>query len=392
MDREEEKEKHRVSSDNLRKGNMWALASLFLVALLIQCNSVYKNTNGGGWFLDEVNTGTNSHAQPSFSSDMGTSSSSSSPSLSLSRLLEKDGRGGGPDDNKGGNNEPINPHNKICRNYLKKMLEGATSGNDECEGLENAYRDADCSEDITLTSSAARNSPREDNNGGADDNNSTDTTDDDTDDTPAIDDFFQEVKCCQMISHYYAGRCLYHQQYASLSLLAIVSVLILCSLVKTMLQTLEINWLPEAGGCILVGAVVGGIFSSQFPNHDMSLGSFNGDLFLFILLPPIIFHASLSIDKRKFRTLIFPIMMFAVVGTFVSAIMTGVTVHYMTKGFGSFTTTETIPMLDSLIFGALISSVDPVATLSLFHSMGVSSTDMLYVVVFGESILVSQSY
>jgi NhaP-type Na+/H+ or K+/H+ antiporter len=32
-------------------------------------------------------------------------------------------------------------------------------------------------------------------------------------------------------------------------------------------------------------------------------------LFLFILLPPIIFHASLSIDKGKFRQYIFPIIM-----------------------------------------------------------------------------------
>mmetsp|Transcript_19683 Transcript_19683/g.29054 ORF Transcript_19683/g.29054 Transcript_19683/m.29054 type:complete len:480 (+) Transcript_19683:34-1473(+) len=81
----------------------------------------------------------------------------------------------------------------------------------------------------------------------------------------------------------------------------------------------------------------------------------------------------------------FPIMMFAVVGTIVSAVITGFAVHYLTKVIGFVTTT--IPLLDSMIFGALISSIDPVAVLSIMHSMGVSDTDMLYVLVFGESIL-----
>lgn len=40
-----------------------------------------------------------------------------------------------------------------------------------------------------------------------------------------------------------------------------------------------------------------------------------------------------------------------------------------------------------MIFGALISSIDPVAVLSIMHSMGVSEIDVLYVLVFGESIL-----
>ena len=130
---------------------------------------------------------------------------------------------------------------------------------------------------------------------------------------------------------------------------------------------------------------MGAVLTTKMPQYQMTLGSFNDDLFLFILLPPIIFHASLSIDKKKFKMLLFPIVMFAVVGTFLSAVITGFMTHYLTMAFGSLTTT--IPLLDSMIFGALISSVDPVATLSILHSMGVSETNMLYVVVFGESIL-----
>ena len=40
-----------------------------------------------------------------------------------------------------------------------------------------------------------------------------------------------------------------------------------------------------------------------------------------------------------------------------------------------------------MIYGSLVSSIDPVATLSILGSMGVLDTNTLCVIVFGESIL-----
>lgn len=41
----------------------------------------------------------------------------------------------------------------------------------------------------------------------------------------------------------------------------------------------------------------------------------------------------------------------------------------------------------SLAFGALISSVDPVAVIAVMNSLGVSPTEPLYVMIFGEALL-----
>ena len=44
-------------------------------------------------------------------------------------------------------------------------------------------------------------------------------------------------------------------------------------------------------------------------------------------------------------------------------------------------------MLESLLFGALISSIDPVATLSILSGIGIRETDTLYTLIFGEALL-----
>lgn len=111
--------------------------------------------------------------------------------------------------------------------------------------------------------------------------------------------------------------------------------------------------------------------------------TFDNDLFLHILLPPIIFQSSLSIDKRAFRRDLFPILAFAVFGTVFSAVVIGVLTHTLTS-WGSGTT---LPLLDSLLFGSLISSIDPVATLGVLGSVGIGKTDTLYTLIFGESLL-----
>jgi len=133
----------------------------------------------------------------------------------------------------------------------------------------------------------------------------------------------------------------------------------------------------------LVGALVGIICRFIAPAVVAEKLTFDNDLFLHILLPPIIFQSALTIDKRSFRRDLFPILSFAVFGTVISAVAVGMVTYYL-SGLGKGTH---LPLLDSLLFGALISSIDPVATLGTLASVGVSQRDTLFTLIFGESLL-----
>jgi NhaP-type Na+/H+ or K+/H+ antiporter len=119
-----------------------------------------------------------------------------------------------------------------------------------------------------------------------------------------------------------------------------------------------------------------------FPHHDMS---FDGNWFLRIMVPPIVFEAALSIDKRSFNRHIVPILFYAVIGTLLASGITAIVVHEGTVFLRGLC--ETIPYPEALAFGALISSIDPIAVLSVLSNMGMTDLDTIYVVIFGESLL-----
>jgi NhaP-type Na+/H+ or K+/H+ antiporter len=72
-----------------------------------------------------------------------------------------------------------------------------------------------------------------------------------------------------------------------------------------------------------------------------------------------------------------------VLGTGLSALAVG----FITFRLGGWLPGPKLPLLESLLFGALMSSIDPVATLSILSSVGVRHTDTLYTLIFGESLL-----
>jgi len=189
--------------------------------------------------------------------------------------------------------------------------------------------------------------------------------------------------CCASIMNVFHEECESSDddEYNDRRLIVIVSVIALCGIVKSLIRHFQIRWLPEAGGCILVGAF-GGFFLQFLPNFDFG---FHHDLFLRVMVPPIVFEAALNIDKRSFMRVSVPIVIYAVAGTLLSSLVTAAIIYYGTAALGGWSTH--IPFIESLIFGALISSIDPIAVLSVLSNMGMSDKDTIYIVIFGESLL-----
>ncbi|XXG80266.1 hypothetical protein AAC387_Pa09g1180 [Persea americana] len=88
-----------------------------------------------------------------------------------------------------------------------------------------------------------------------------------------------------------------------------------------------------------------------------------------------------SLAPKPFFSNFGAIVTFAILGTFIASIVTGILVYLGGLVFLMYK----LPFVECLTFGALISATDPVTVLSIFQELG---TDMnLYALVFGESVL-----
>ncbi|KAK8630108.1 hypothetical protein V6N13_078918 [Hibiscus sabdariffa] len=95
----------------------------------------------------------------------------------------------------------------------------------------------------------------------------------------------------------------------------------------------------------------------------------------------ILISSLLSFWQKPFFSNFGAIVTFAILGTFIASVVTGVLVYIG----GLMYLMYRLPFVECLMFGALISATDPVTVLSIFQELG---TDMnLYALVFGESVL-----
>ncbi|KAM0873531.1 hypothetical protein ACQ4PT_038005 [Festuca glaucescens] len=92
-------------------------------------------------------------------------------------------------------------------------------------------------------------------------------------------------------------------------------------------------------------------------------------------------ESGFSLAPKPFFSNFGAIITFAIVGTFIASIVTGVLVYLA----GLIHLVYRMPLIESMMFGALVSATDPVTVLSIFQELG---TDVnLYALVFGESVL-----
>ena len=162
--------------------------------------------------------------------------------------------------------------------------------------------------------------------------------------------------------------------------------IIACLLLAYVVKKFRIYSLPESAGALLVGVVVGGMARLTVGVQKLDLFEFQPEVFFFFLLPPIIFEAGYSVDRKGFFDNIGAITLYAMFGTIISTFVVGYLCFYAAK-IGLVNTIDNENPMEALLFGALISSVDPVATLSIMGNEELHVDPLLYSLVFGESVL-----
>lgn len=136
---------------------------------------------------------------------------------------------------------------------------------------------------------------------------------------------------------------------------------------------------PESCLLIVVGLLIGGIIRAV----EEEAPDLNSKLFFLYLLPPIILDAGYFLPIRTFTENLGTILIFAVVGTLWNAFFVGGMMYGICQIAAA--RVGSVDLLSCLLFGSIVSAVDPVAVLAVFEEIHIN--ELLHILVFGESLL-----
>ncbi|CAL1678505.1 unnamed protein product [Lasius platythorax] len=151
-------------------------------------------------------------------------------------------------------------------------------------------------------------------------------------------------------------------------------------------DSLWLRFPEDKGGGIVKNKTFAYSFRGEIYKEDNEIdlkATFDPEIFFNIILPPIIFHAGYSLKRRYFFRNLGAILMYALIGTSISAFVIGALMYGFVQLIPHLSTSFTF--LDTLYFGALISPTDPLTIISIFNDLHVDVN--LYALVFGESVL-----
>ncbi len=124
--------------------------------------------------------------------------------------------------------------------------------------------------------------------------------------------------------------------------------------------------LPEACVVLTVGMCAGFVCKELFVKRGKrgffsgALLGFDNALFFLGLLPPVIFYSGYELHPQWLFGLFYQIVGFAVVGTFVSAVIVGIVLKIASV---CHLAPLDITFAETLTFGALVSATDPVSVM-----------------------------
>jgi solute carrier family 9 (sodium/hydrogen exchanger), member 8 len=174
------------------------------------------------------------------------------------------------------------------------------------------------------------------------------------------------------------------EKNSSMAIFFVLCVLALCILFIHFMLLINFQYLPESVVIVFLGALIGlviNLMSNQNIANWKKEEAFSPTAFFLVLLPPIIFESGYNLHKGNFFQNIGSILVFAIFGTLISALVIGGGVYML----GIAQVAYQLSFVESLAFGSLISAVDPVATVAIFHALDIDP--VLNMLVFGESIL-----
>jgi CPA1 family monovalent cation:H+ antiporter len=150
----------------------------------------------------------------------------------------------------------------------------------------------------------------------------------------------------------------------SLPVAEYVWLLILASVTAAVVRWIRI---PYTVALVLVGLAVSGagLLENVKPTADV---------ILLVFLPPLLFQAALDLDVRDFGRALPVILLLAVPGVLVSAVLIGLPLAWLTP----------LTIWPALLFGSFISATDPVAVVSTFRRL--DAPPALTHIIEGESL------
>ncbi|KAF0692442.1 hypothetical protein As57867_016414, partial [Aphanomyces stellatus] len=161
----------------------------------------------------------------------------------------------------------------------------------------------------------------------------------------------------------------------------LLSMLLILVIGSFFLEGSSLTWISQSGIALLFGVIVGVIIIFAENSNYIAPFNFDNNIFFHVLLPPIIYEAGFSVKKVHFFSNFGAIMSTAVLGTMIATGVTGGAIYV--AGMHGWVTP--LSWIESFLFGALISAVDPVATLACFEKLNAPA--QLFNIVFGESVL-----
>lgn len=150
------------------------------------------------------------------------------------------------------------------------------------------------------------------------------------------------------------------------------------------ISSLAIFWakrvkLPHTVFLVIIGLILGLLAEFIPVFHFFSELTLTPQLLFYLLLPTLIFESAYNINARRIVEDAPIVLLLSIIGLLVSTVIIGGALYFILQLLGF-----TVPLILTLIFGALISATDPVAVLALFKEYG--APRRLSLIFEGESL------